>query len=108
MTLYRTIVADPLWRVGAGPSGGGYHTGPDGKQLSWVRPASTASPPLPFPSMSVTEIMALRPAAAPDAHLYLWTINAYLRDAFDIAEAWGFKPSTTLVWAKRPMGGGLG
>jgi N6-adenosine-specific RNA methylase IME4 len=46
--------------------------------------------------------------AEPDAHLYLWTINRYIEDAYVIARAWGFKPSTMLVWAKTPFGGGLG
>lgn len=63
---------------------------------------------LAYPSMSVEQIAAIKPAAAPDAHLYLWTINAYLQDAYEVVRAWGFKPSTMLVWAKRPMGGGLG
>lgn len=58
--------------------------------------------------MTVAEIAALQVPAAPAAHLYLWTTNGYLRDAFDVARAWGFEYSTTLVWAKALMGGGLG
>jgi N6-adenosine-specific RNA methylase IME4 len=58
--------------------------------------------------MTVDEIAALAPPAAPDAHLYLWTINAYVPDAYRVARAWGFKPSTLLVWAKKPKGRGLG
>jgi N6-adenosine-specific RNA methylase IME4 len=46
--------------------------------------------------------------AAPDAHLYLWTTNGFLRHAFHALEAWRFQYSTTLVWAKTPIGGGLG
>lgn len=46
--------------------------------------------------------------AEENAHLYLWTINAYLEDAFDLLRIWDFDYSTTLVWAKNPMGGGLG
>ena len=38
------------------------------------------------------------------AHLYLWTTNTHLRHAWDICEAWGFRYSTLLVWAKAPMG----
>jgi len=38
------------------------------------------------------------------AHLYLWTTNAFLRDAFDILEAWGFTYKTTLVWVKPQLG----
>jgi N6-adenosine-specific RNA methylase IME4 len=43
-----------------------------------------------------------------NAHLYLWCVNQYLTEAFDVARAWGFKPSTLLTWCKTPMGLGLG
>jgi N6-adenosine-specific RNA methylase IME4 len=46
--------------------------------------------------------------AEPDAHLYLWVPNAYLEHAPDVARAWGFRPSQTLVWCKTPRGIGLG
>lgn len=91
---YRTIVADPPWRVGRGPE--------------WA--SNGASRPLTYPTMDVDDIAALpvHDLAAKDAHLYLWTINAYLRDTYWIAEAWGFRPSTLLTWAKPPNGLGLG
>ena len=97
---YATIVADPPWKVTAGPLNGREGFGD----------ATGASRPLAYPSMTVDEIMALEVAtvAADDAHLYLWTVNGYLREAFDVARAWGFVYSTTLVWAKNLMGGGLG
>lgn len=100
MTRYSTIVADPPWKVMAGPLNGREGFGD----------ATGASRPLAYPSMTVEEIKALQVAevAADDAHLYLWTTNGYLRQAFDVMEAWGFSYSTTLVWAKNLMGGGLG
>ena len=60
--------------------------------------------------MSVEEICALPVAnlAEPDAHLYLWTINAYLEESYDVARAWGFEPSTMMTWVKQPKGCGLG
>jgi N6-adenosine-specific RNA methylase IME4 len=95
MTKYATIVADPPWSVDAGPVFGD---------------ATGASRTLAYRSMTVEQIAALRVSdvALDGAHLYLWTINRYLRDAFDIAVSWGFKYSTTLVWAKKPMGNGIG
>lgn len=107
MSRYSTIVADPPWDVAAGRSIGRYEMR-DGKQLFGV--TDEAARPLAYPSMTVEEIKALRVAdvAAKDAHLYLWTTNGYLQHAFDVARAWGFEPSTTLVWAKNVMGGGLG
>lgn len=102
---YRTIVADPPWDVKAGPGGGAYVC-ENGRQL-WQQ-VTTPSRPLPYPSMSVDEIAALEVPAEPDAHLYLWTINRYVDHAYRVARSWGFEPSTLIVWAKTPMGGGLG
>lgn len=100
---FHTIVVDPPWPVMAGPltKGVGEH---------WRFPGAERSNPLPYPTMSVPEIAALPVAAlaAEDASLYLWTINAYVEEAYGVARAWGFTPSTLCVWAKNPMGGGLG
>jgi N6-adenosine-specific RNA methylase IME4 len=98
MTQYATIVADPPWQVMAGPLNGREGFGD----------ATGASRPLAYPSMTVEQIKALQVPAAEDAHLYLWTTSGYLPAAFDVAKAWGFTYSTTLVWAKNVMGGGLG
>ena len=107
MNGYACIVADPPWKVSAGRSIGRYEMR-DGKQLFGV--TDNAARKLAYPSMTVEQIKALQveSIAAPDAHLYLWTVNRYLRDAFDVAKAWGFTFSTVLTWAKKPMGGGLG
>lgn len=94
MTAYRTIVADPPWSVGRGPE--------------WA--SNGGSRPLTYPTMSVDEIAALpvREWADKTAHLYLWTINAYIEETYEIARTWGFKPSTLLTWCKPPNGIGLG
>jgi len=100
---YRTLVVDPPWpQKGAGPLKGGHGEGFVG---------TAGSLPMPYGVMSLREIAALQVPAVADpagAHLYLWTTNGFLADAFDIVKAWGFRYSTTLVWAKTPMGGGLG
>lgn len=98
---YSTIVADPPWPQ----QGAGALTGREG-----FGDATGASKPMPYSLMPVADICALPVGglAAPDAHLYLWTTNGFLRQAFDVLEAWGFAYSTTLVWAKNAMGGGMG
>lgn len=98
---YSTLVVDPPWpQKGAGALRGreGWHD------------STGASKPMPYPTMTLDAIRALPvgQCANPDAHLYLWTTNRFLPDVYDIAGAWGFKPSTLIVWAKKPMGGGLG
>ncbi len=106
MTAFSCIVADPPWRVSAGREIGQYVRAADGSQPFGVR--NNAARKLAYPTMSVEEIARLQVPAANNAHLYLWTVNRYLKEAFDVMSAWGFDYSTTLVWAKRPMGGGLG
>ena len=94
---FACVVADPPWRLDTGPDvfGGTGEPGHDS---------------LTYAQMSLDAIAALgvKALAAEDSHLYLWTTNRYLRDSYDIAEAWGFKPSVILVWCKQPRGVGLG
>jgi N6-adenosine-specific RNA methylase IME4 len=98
---YRTIVADPPWPQ----KGGGPLRGREG-----FLDADGPSLPLPYRTMTVDEIAALDvpDRAERDAHLYLWTTSGFLEDAFAVVRAWGFRYSTTLVWAKSPIGHGLG
>ena len=66
--------------------------------------------PLPYPTMPVADIAAMPVSgvADKDAHLYLWTINRYVENAYSVARAWGFTPVKLLTWVKVPMGLGLG
>lgn len=41
---------------------------------------------------------------APDAHLHLWTTNAFLFDCQRIMAAWGFEFRSTFAWVKPQMG----
>lgn len=91
---YSTIVADPPWHYAQG-----------GPTTGWGplrRP--------PYSSMTVAEIAAMPVGdlAAGAAFLFLWTTNAYLRAAFEVAESWGFRHSQTLTWCKPPRGIGPG
>lgn len=59
---------------------------------------------LPYEPMSLIEIAALPINTLADhdgCRLFLWTTNAYLREAFDLLAGWGFKYGQTLVWHKR-------
>lgn len=48
----------------------------------------------------MAELKAMPIPADATAHLYLWTTNGFLREAHDLAEAWGFKVKTCLTWGK--------
>lgn len=96
---YRTIVADPPWAFDGGDSLA-FPRGlkRDGSHQKSTRPSDT------YRRMPLDEILALRPPVEDDAHLYLWTVNAFMVEAHQIAEAWGFKPKTILTWTKTHHG----
>lgn len=91
---YQIIYADPPWDVKAGP---GWASGGVSRKLK-------------YPTMSIEQIKALqiRDLAENNAHLYLWLINKYIEDGYQIAKAWGFRPVCLLTWCKPPHGLGLG
>jgi N6-adenosine-specific RNA methylase IME4/ParB-like chromosome segregation protein Spo0J len=87
---FRVIVADPPWP---------YASRPDD-------PTHRARNP--YPDMTLEDICAQPVAkrAADDAILWLWTTNAFLREAFAVLDAWGFEHKTMLTWVKKQMGTG--
>ena len=59
-----------------------------------------------YRTMSLARIKALpvRALAARDAHVWLWTTNALLPKAYEVAEAWGFTVRSPLTWVKFRLG----
>ena len=93
---FQTIVADPPWPY---PSpGGNLVARPEHRPNSYGTgaPDSRAK----YGAMSIAEIAALAPPVEDNAHLYLWTTNAFMVEAHDIAKAWGFRPVTIGTWVK--------
>lgn len=91
---YRTIVADPPWDHS---DGYGIRRGAGAMAFS----GGVEGLPLPYEAMGLDEIKQLDVAAlGKPARLFLWTTNRYLRDAFDVMTAWGFRYAQTLVWHK--------
>ena len=87
---YRVIVVDPPWDYTARTSDPS-HRGAN-----------------PYPQMALTQIQAMPISdwAHEDCILWLWTTNAFMRDAFQCLDAWGFKHKTILTWVKQKMGTG--
>ncbi len=85
---YKTIYADPPWLEQGG--GAKYKRGAD-RHYPLMKTANIARLP-------VAEL------AEDNAHLYLWVTNNFLRDGFEVMEAWGFKYKTTITWAKDRFG----
>ena len=86
---YRVIVIDPPWN---------YHRSGDASHRGAV----------PYADMAIEEICALPLAewAHEDCILWLWTTNAFMREAFQCLDAWGFEQKTILTWVKDKMGTG--
>jgi len=91
---YRAIVADPPWRYESG---------------CWQRQRSKAA--AHYDTLPTDDICALPVPTilADDAYLFLWTTSRHVLTgaATQVAEAWGFRPLTTLVWDKPRMGLGF-
>ncbi len=54
-----------------------------------------------YPSMPMEELKALKLPAAKDCVLWLWTTNAFIGEACDLIEVWGFQQKTMLTWVKQ-------
>ena len=99
---FSTIVADPPWQYGNSgtrANAAGHYVG--SRTLSV--PQLCGLEPMPDGTKLTEQVEAWR---ADDAHLYLWTTAGFLRDAFDVMEAWGFTYKTFLAWVKPQMGMG--
>lgn len=88
---YRTVVADPPWQPKMAITNGG---------------APKASPQLRYDTLSVAEIIDLRPRLAPQAHVYIWCLTQHVDWGYDVARAWGAEPITLFTWKKPGLGAG--
>jgi N6-adenosine-specific RNA methylase IME4 len=85
---FGTVYADPPWR--------------------YDNRASRGAAEDHYATLSLDEIAALpvRQLAARQAHLHLWTTNAFLFEARQVMAAWGFRYRSCLVWCKPQLGMG--
>lgn len=86
---YTTIVADPPWRYVSTSS-------------------ARADASKHYSTMTAAEVafMPVRDLVADDAHLWLWTTNAFMEDAHRVVRTWGFQPITIVTWCKPGPGVG--
>ena len=83
---FGTVYADPPW--------------------PYENQATRAATANHYHSLSLAEIAALpvHELAASEAHLHLWTTNAFLFDSKALFEAWGFEYKGVLLWVKPQIG----
>ena len=86
---FRVIVIDPPWRYDA-----------------TVDSDPGLRGTVPYADMDVDQICALPVAglARQDCVLWLWTTNAFLREAYRCLDSWGFVAKTLLTWDKERIG----
>jgi N6-adenosine-specific RNA methylase IME4 len=94
---YRTICVDPPWSYTDKLSGFRGVTGTN------IRGADSQ-----YQTMNLDGIRAVPVGewSEDDAHLYLWTTNAFMVEAHELAKAWGFRQRTILTWVKTSFGMG--
>lgn len=85
---FATIYADPPWPYAN-----------EASRAAAVNHYST----MPVEAICREPVAAL---AAENAHLHLWTTNAFLQEAFQVIEAWEFRYKSCLVWIKEQLGMG--
>lgn len=102
MVEYKTILADPPWPYDS-PKAVVGNAGRGKQNIEKIVQVDVLGQ---YDCMTIEAIKALsvKDVVAPDAHLYLWTTNAFLVEAHEVARAWGFKPKTLLTWVKTKHG----
>ena len=60
----------------------------------------------PYPEMTQDELKQFKIHPADDCIIFLWTTHAFLWDAKELLDLWGFTYKANLVWDKEKMGMG--
>jgi N6-adenosine-specific RNA methylase IME4 len=86
--LFDVIAIDPPWSYGREYS-------PDGSRVA-----------NPYPEMSQQQLLEINLPAKSDSVLFLWTTHAFIFDAKQLLDSWGFSYKATIVWDKEKIGMG--
>ena len=85
---FSTVYADPPW--------------------SYSNKAARGAADNHYPTLDLDTICSepVNQLVSDNAHLHLWTTNAFLREALSVVDAWGFQFKSCLVWVKPQLGMG--
>jgi N6-adenosine-specific RNA methylase IME4 len=86
--LFDVIVIDPPWNYGR-------EYDPNGSRVA-----------NPYPEMSQKELINLNIPSKDNCVMFLWTTHAFIWDAKELLDNWGFTYKATLVWDKEKIGMG--
>lgn len=105
---YSTLAVDPPWdyrdRLGGNRGTNGF--GPSINQAKSGMYPGVRAAANHYDTLSIEQIAMLPVAdiAEPNAHIYVWTTNAFMQEAHDLAVRWGFTPKTIVTWVKTRKG----
>jgi len=85
---YDVVAIDPPWGYGRGYD-------PEGSRVA-----------NPYPEMSQDELLKLKIPFSKDCVLFLWTTHAFIWNAKELMDSWGFTYKATIVWDKEKIGMG--
>ena len=86
MKEYKIIYADPAWKFGDKLTTGGAEDH--------------------YETLSVDQIIGLKPNSADNSFCFLWTPNSFLKEGIEVLEGWGFSYKTiAFIWLKRYQNG---
>ena len=82
---YNIIYADPPWKI---------------KKIK--RKSRPNQIKMDYPVMELKDIknLPVKNISKDNSVLFLWTIQKYLKDSFDVMKQWGFKYQRTITWDK--------
>jgi len=83
---HEVIVIDPPWPYGT------------------IRDLESRRVASPYKELSLDQLKKFELPVAENCVLWLWTTHRFLRDAFDIVDAWGFEYKLNFVWDKEKLG----
>ena len=86
--VYEVIAMDPPWAYGR-------EYDPETSRVA-----------APYPEMTQAQLLELTPPFAQDCALFLWTTHAFIFDAKELLDKWGFEYKATIVWDKERLGMG--
>jgi len=85
---FEVIAIDPPWNYGR-------EYDPDSSRVA-----------NPYPEMEQSELLDLDIPAADDSVIFLWTTHAFIFDAKELLDKWGFTYKASMVWDKEKIGMG--
>ena len=95
---FATVVADPPWDYSRKLSRGGT------SGYSPVHPSRGGNRGAAnhYQTLSLDQLhqLPLHEVVGENAHLYLWTTGAFIVEAHQLAESWGFSPKGVIPWIK--------